>query len=230
MKRFCKYLLVILVAIAACDDNETPQKSYAPSALFPLRKGQYQVYDVLKVQFAEIGDPDTARYELKTQVIDSFPNSGGSYTYVIHNSKRAHENDAWQFVETWSARSDEHEVVTSEGNVPYVKIRGSSRPGNSWDGNAYNTLGVDEYEMISSPVSVEINGISFADPIVIEQEVNDDPIVFTDLRSEMYVSGVGLVSKETTQLHYCVEASCNNQNVIIDGVVLKQNIKSYGVE
>jgi hypothetical protein len=209
-------------------DEDTPEKVYSPAELFPLTKGQYQVYDVVDVQFSEIADPDTSRYELLTDVVDSFPNNADAYTYVIHRSKRDNENDEWEFIDTWSVRTDDNEAIVYEGNTPYLKI-GSSREGSTWNGNAYNNLGEDDYEVVSSPASIEINGISFDDPIVIEQEMNDDPIVFTDLRTEIYASGVGLIYKETTQLYYCVESSCNNQNIIIDGVYLKQSIKSYGV-
>ncbi len=218
-----------MIAAGCGGGDETPEKVYSPAELFPLTKGQYQIYDVVEVQYSEMSDPDTSRYELLTEVVDSFPNNGNTYTYIIYRSKRESENDPWQFIETWSVRADDNEVIAYEGNVPFLKI-GSSKEGSTWNGNAYNNLGEDQYEVLSSPSTLDVNGITFEDPVTIEQEMNDDPIVFTDLRTEVYASGVGLIYKETTQWYYCVQSSCNNQNIIIDGVYLKQSIKSYGVD
>jgi hypothetical protein len=231
LKLLFKYLIAIIaIGIVACGDDESaPDNADSIEDLVPLKKGQYQIYDVFEVQFSEIADPDTSRYELKTEVIDSFPNNSGSFTYVIHRSRRNEENQEWQFVDTWSIRIDDGQAIVSEGNVPFVKLIAPSNVGTSWDGNAYNNEGEDEYTIISSAESIEINGMSFLEPVTVEQEFNDDPIVYTDLRSEVYVKGVGMVYKETTQLYYCVDESCNNQNIIIDGMVLKQSIKSYGV-
>jgi hypothetical protein len=231
LKLLSKYLsLILFVAFLACSDDEgSPASVESINDLVPLKKGQYQIYDVFEVQFSEIGDPDTSRYELKMEVVDSFPNNSGSYTYVIHRSQRAEEAETWQFIDTWSVRLEGHQAIFNEGNTPFVKLVAPPEVGTTWNGNAYNNEGEDEYTIISSAESTEINGISFLEPVTVEQEFNDDPIVYTDLRSEVYVKGVGMVYKETTQLRYCVDESCNNQNVIIDGMVLKQSIKSYGV-
>jgi hypothetical protein len=230
LKLLSKYLLLtIVVGFVACDqDDNEPKNHESISELVPLQKGQYQIYDVFQVEFSEVEDPDTSRYELKMEVVDSFPNNSGSFTYVMHRSRRADEAETWQFIDTWSVRLDANEAIFNEGNVPFVKLVAPPEVGTSWNGNAYNNEGQDEYTIVSSAESTEINGITFLDPVTVEQEFNDDPIVFTDLRTEVYVKGVGLVYKETTQLYYCVDESCNNQNIIVDGMVLKQSIKSYG--
>ena len=191
--------------------------------------GQFKIYDMFEVTFSAIADPDTSQYQLMEEVVDLFHNNAGDTTYVIHRSTRVDAADEWQFLDTWSVRVSEDELVITEENTPYVKFKGAAKVGIAWDGNAYNNLGADEYEVISLLHNYEAANETFADVVVIEQEYNDDPIVYTDIRKEMYSPGVGMIEKEVTQLEFCVESSCNNQNVIIGGIVLKQRLNNYGV-
>jgi hypothetical protein len=117
--------------------------------------------------------------------------------------------------------------VVIEDNEPYVKIIFPADRGSLWDGNALNNQEKDTYAITKSGEAYSVNGLSFERSAMVEQEDNDDPIVFTDLRTEIYGQGAGLVSKETTQLHYCTRQVCDR--IIESGVVLKQKIKEYGV-
>lgn len=205
-----------------------PQRE-TTEAFFPVKVGLYHLYDVDEITYSLSDDPDTTSYELKSVVTDSFPNAGGDFIYVVHRFKKQDDADSWVALETWSIRKGSGEVVVNEGNVAFVKLRWPLQDGDAWDGNAYNSRGEDEYT-VQFEESFTVNGVTFNNFITVEQELNEDPIVYTDVRYEKYAPDVGLIYKEITQLHYCVEQSCNNENVIVDGIVLKQRLKSYGVE
>jgi len=230
LKLFFKYLpCIFLLLFANCDNEEMPLEPETSQAYFPLSVGLYHIYDVDQITYSLSDDPDTVVYELKSIVADSFPNTGDGITYVVHRFTRSNGEELWEPIDTWSIRKDEDKVVVSEGNIPFMKLRWPSNVGDTWDGNAFNNLGEDEY-VLDFEDGFAVNDAIFNDVAVIEQELNEDPIVFTDIRYEMYAAEAGLIYKETKQLHYCVEQSCNNQNIIIDGIVLKQRLKSYGLE
>ncbi len=170
------------------------------------------------------------RYELKTLVVDSFPNQDGNYTYIIHRSKRNEGAAEFSYLDTWSARMDSREVVMNEENTTFFKIKLPVVKDDEWDGNLYNTKGEDTYAMEEVVATFIGNGNTYDDCIVINQNDNQDFIVTLDQRKEVYARNIGLVYKEVRVLNYCTVGSCLGQQQVESGVIYTQTIKAYGVE
>ena len=213
--------------LAACE-AEKPQPVDAGSNYFPLKTGTYRIYDVQEVTYAQAVAAETETYELRMQVTDSFAAADGRIRYVIYRSKRDGQSGEWQEIGTWSAYNDNEGVVVMEGNMPYVKLAFPVRTGIRWNGNALNNLGDDEYEFMEVGKPLEVKGTTFEETAVVEEELNDDPIVFRDERSEIYAAGIGLIMRKVTQLHYCTNDSCLGQQVVDYGVEMTMEIKEYG--
>jgi hypothetical protein len=194
---------------------------------FPLQTGFYQIYDVIENNYSEINDDEFLTYELKMEVIDSFPNLGGGFTYVIHRSKRATVNDPWQFYDTWSAQSDEQQAIMSEGNTPYIRLSFPLTKDRKWNANALNSQGEDLYE-VQSIESYELdNNVEFKKSVVVEQE-DELNLLLRDQRMEVYAPNVGLIYRKRVVINYCDEGPCVGQQVIKDGTEYFQTLKSYG--
>lgn len=226
LKRF-SHFLVFFGLFAACSGEE-PVAPLKDAAWFPLKTGNYFVYNVQETRYAPGAIPEIAYYEMLVEVIDSFPAAGEQFMYVVHRSIRSSEQDAWTFLDTWSMRSDGQEVVVSEGNVPFIKVKFPVRAGSRWNGNALNTMGEDTYEYRDVGIPMQFNGLSFERTVTVEQEYNDDVIVFTDKRTEVFAQDVGLVFKEVIQLHYCTDDACLGQQKIEYGTEMEMAIKAYG--
>lgn len=219
--------MLVLALLAACEADK-PQPVDAGSNYFPLKAGVYQIYDVQEVNYAPNVEAQVTTYQLKMQVADSFATASGGITYVIYRSTRDEESGEWHELDTWSARKDDEGVVVMEGNTPFVKLAFPVRAGIRWNGNAMNNLGDDEYELKDVGVPLQVGGTTFEETATVEQERNDDPVVFRDERSEVYASGVGLIMRKVTQLHYCTDDACLGQQVVDYGVELTMQIKEYG--
>jgi hypothetical protein len=227
LKHFVKYLGGLLILAAACTSDEfTP----ADRGLdyFPLKIGFYQIYKVDSTGYSEVSVPKTLAYELMTEVTDSFPNSEGSFTYVISRYKRSDSSSPWLDFDTWSARINDREVVVSEGNIPYIKLTFPVKENSEWDGNKFNSKEEDEYEIITYKKPFSVGGTTFEQTITVEQESNDDFIVYLDEREEIFAKGAGLIYKTITQLKYCVDDNCRGQQVIESGTIYKQELIEYG--
>ncbi len=87
---------------------------------------------------------------------------------------------------------------------------------------------VAEYEMLRAGASYTANGVMFADCIEVNQNDDDDKIVRTDIRKEVYARDVGLIAREIRILNYCT-AGCIEFGEIESGVEYVQTIKSYGI-
>jgi hypothetical protein len=64
------------------------------------------------------------------------------------------------------------------------------------------------------------------------QEDNQEFIVYYDKRREIYSRDVGLILKETVQLHYCndEDRNCIGQQIVDEGIIYTQTLSSYGWE
>jgi hypothetical protein len=232
VKHFLRFLILPLltgVLVVACDSSDNDTSPGTGTEYFPLKTGSYLVYDVSEIIYT-LSVPETLQYQLKVAMVDKFLNSEGDSTFVIHRSRRNIAADNWTYQDTWSVRKNEREVVMSEGNVSYVKLKLPVRQNMEWDGNAYNTLGEDEYTLEELKVSKTYNNQTFEDCITVNQNDNDDFIVFLDQRKEVYAKDIGLVYKETTQLHYCTQDDCLGQQKVESGTIYEQTITTYGVE
>jgi len=218
-----------LVVVASCEGDDEPSKDSRADYL-PLQTGAFQIYSVEETLHSIGSDPLTLHYEIRTQVVDSFPSGNSQYTYVVHRSRRDSGSDQWQPLDTWSARQEDNQWVVTESNVPYVKIKYPLTLQNAWNGNVFNSRGFDEYAYTDIGKKMEFNGIPFESTLTVEQEMNDDVIVFRDERKEIYALRVGLVYKEIVQLNYCTADACLGQQKVDHGVEMKMTISAYGKE
>lgn len=217
------------MVLAGCGDDETRIASDAE--YFPLRKGFYQIYQVSETRYLNIDDSESRTFQLKTEVVDSFVNQEGGYTYTIHRSERSTPSDPWKFTEIWSVRMSTANVVVSEENVPYVRIAFPAVTNRTWDGNALNTLSADEYTVTTVGKSYQLESGEQVGPYIqIVQEDEFDPITFKDMRQEFYVRNIGLVKQEITDVEYCsVKLECDiGAQVIKRGIMYVQTLMEYG--
>ena len=227
MKQLLNFLCIGLIVVSGCGDDE-PAKQTNGEEYFPLRKGFYQIYTVDQTTYSEINPTEEISYELKVEVIDSFPNAEEDFTYVIHRSTRASEADPWQYQETWSARVNVQHIVLTEGNLAYIRIALPVIKNKEWNGNALNVLEEDFYKIESVGSSYQVTEeLNFDDVLVVNQHHETNELV-KDEREEVYAKNVGLIFKKSIVLNYCDEVPCFGQQIINDGVEYVQVLKEYG--
>ncbi len=227
VKSFAKYFILLLAVAQSCDTEDARPVDIGRD-YFPLQRGIYQVYAVHETHYSDPLNPTVLEYHLMTEVVDSFPSAEGDYTYVLYRSTRADENAPWEYQDTWSVHADDQQAVVNEGNETYVKISFPVKEGLTWNGNAFNVKGEDLYELQNVNQSFTLEGETFAHTILVDQEDNEDLIVYQDKRFEVYARDIGLVYKELTQLQYCTQPSCFGQQRVVSGVIVKQSLLAHG--
>lgn len=210
-----------------CGGDE-PAKRRDDRIFFPLQTGFYQIYDVDESIYSEINEDEFLTYELKTEVVDSFISLGGETTFVIHRSTRPDETYNWEFLDTWSAKVDDNKLILTEGNTAYIQLVFPLSPSSSWNANAFNTKGADEYAIDGFNTSYQLeNNVTFDNAVIVEQADEYD-LINRDQRTEVYAPHVGLIYKKSIVLNYCDEGACVGLGVIMDGREYYQELKAYG--
>lgn len=226
--------IALAVLIFACDQSaETPQKPQRD--YFPMETSQYRIYSVEEIKYI-LSVPETLNYDLKVVTSESFINDQGGRTFVLHRYRRSNGGE-WIPDETWSAFMRQEKAIVMRGNIPYVVLEFPVEEGRKWNGNAFNLQThfytgepADEYVITSIDETVELAGETFLNCAVVQQEDDEDPILYKDVRMETYAPGVGLISKQTIQLKYCSRDACLGQKQIEEGLIYNQTLVEYGQE
>ena len=227
MRQYHKYFVFsFLAAISACSSGDETTIDIG-LGYAPVKVGLYQIYGVDQTEYSELAGPVETHYELKTEVVDSFPNVSGVFTYVIHRSTRETSQDSWVYKDTWSLAVDDQQVLLNEENIAFVKMKFPLRNNRQWNGNEYNIGDPDIYEMKSVNEPFTVDDQTFPLTMFIDQEDVED-LLIRDRRLEVFAKDVGLVYKEVTDLTYCDDVDCFGQKEIKSGIIYKQSIISYG--
>jgi hypothetical protein len=226
VKQLSKYLAGLVLLAFACGKDEFVPADRGLN-YFPIRVGSTWIYDVNETVYSEVSAPKESTYRLRLLVSDSIVNSAGSITYVVNRTRQTIGESTWSAVDTWSVRKDDREVIVTEGNISFKKLMFPTRNGLAWNGNEYNTLGEDEYSMGEYDGDHDLGGMTFENVIQVEQESNEDFIVFLDEREELYAKEIGLVRQSVTQLNYCTTENCIGQQKIKSGKTYLQVLFSY---
>lgn len=218
---------MLLFLVSGCSSEE-PTPDQTGTDFFPLKVGWYQTYFVKEKRYAVASDPVESSYFLKVTITDSIRDTPDGIVWVMERRRRESPESSWESLDTWSARRDGNSVVVSEGNTPFVKLQFPLVQGQKWNGNAFNTLGEDEYILREVRRPLELNGTRFENTVTAEAEFNLDPIVFRDERKEIYAKDVGLVYREIVQHNYCTTDACLGHQKIDEGFEMYMTITEYG--
>ena len=212
---------LLLFLLNCCAPDTVPIIS--DTAFFPLKKGNYWIYEIEEHHYQEQSEISYSSYELKEEVVDSFFNVSSTLTYVIDRSVRTADDQPWNALDTWTVRVDNDRIIVTEGNKSYVKLALPLFTGRVWDGNALNADGQDDYLVSDMPDHV----LSFDDGVDILQE-DEENLLLKEKRMEVYARDVGMVYREKVEISYCADAGCIGQNIIEEGTEYYQVLTEYG--
>ena len=215
---------LLFLCLFSCTDNAVEVLRQAD--YFPLSIGHYWIYEIDEIRYSEFNPPEVFHYELKSEIVDSFINGEGIETYVIYRSTRNSSLESWAYKQTWTAYSTEQYSVENEANVSFIKLLFPLVKNSAWNGNKLNSLGEEIYQVENIVDEYFVDGnTTFAKSVVINQN-DENSLLFSDERSEVYSFKIGLVYKESRVVEFNVINGVPTSQ-IIGGYYWKQVLKEY---
>tara|TARA_R110001592_G_scaffold122816_4_gene329993 strand:- start:572 stop:1366 length:795 start_codon:yes stop_codon:yes gene_type:complete len=233
-KKVCLFFFVAMLAFSACQSGEDPipaldadqGKSY-----FFMVENKYREYNVREIRYSAVDISDTLIYQLREEVRESFTNSQGEESRIIHRLSRTNDTKPWVLDSVWTARIEKDRAVSIENNISVVKMVFPSQANRVWDGNIFNTKAVDQFKILNFGVLTNIavnNDLEVTTTMTIEQENDEDGITFRNIRREIYADSIGLISKLYNVVKICSRQECLGEEKIESGRFYRETIYAHG--
>lgn len=225
-------IVVVTLGFQNCSDTLEADPNRLGFDHFPLEVGTFREYEVQQINYRFSGEVDTALFQLREEVSDSFANEEGGTTFVLNRSVRENSLSPWTIDSVWSARKTTFQAIQVESNRPLVKLVFPFEEAKTWDGNKLNGNDPDAYIMMNvfQPFVTSSGSEEYPNTVTVVQSDFNDGITRIDLRTEVYALGVGLVYKSSRNVAYCSDPDCLGQEIIEIGMDWRQALINFGNE
>lgn len=228
MNRRNIYVCAFALTLIGCSETLAPDPDKVGFNYFPLEIGEFRIYQVQKIEYSLFVPTDTANYQLKEQVVDTF-STQNEINYILHRFSRDSSTDNWQLDSVWTARRTQNHAIVVENNIPFVKMVFPISLNKVWDGNLFNASPPDEYQITDIGRSLETPAGTFVNNLTIFENNDPDTLIFQDIRQSIYALNVGLVYKNSSILDFCnTEPGC--LGTLEFGTKFEQILTDYGKE
>ncbi len=151
---------------------------------FPIDSGSYSIYSVDSIAIKD-NAIDTFNYFLKCQFVSSILNQNGEKIWRLQRSI-ASDTLNWKEIENHFVKLTNTQLIVTESNKDFLKISFPIGVGKTWNGNIYNNLPKQNYQILNLNTEMII------------EEQNDSNFVFEIFKRSIYESELGLVKQYNT--------------------------------
>ncbi len=210
--------LVFIVGMlaASCHKDNSDSIPFTGKSYFPLKTGNEIIYQITEITIDKASAIyDTVSYQIKERVDSLLTDAEGKPAYRLERYQRQDSSFQWVIKDIWVAQISDLNVQKVEENIRYVKLVFPVEVGQVWDGNVYNDLDPQDYQIISANVPESFNGLSFDSVLTVEQQ-NEESLISKKYAVEKFANGIGLIYKEITDLY--------SQSLIGSGIPIEERV------
>lgn len=225
--------LVILIAtcllMVRCSfkENIIPSINYNYE-YYPLKVGNYIVYDVTDTLYQFSRPPAPSKYQLKYLVADTFFTLGNKISYKLDIYRRNTSQDLWQIDSVWNvALENIDELVLTQSNIKKVKLRFPIKENEKWNVNKYNNSKefLYQYKNVFKSYELDTKRYNKTLKVLIENDIRSITS-FNDVY-EIYAEDIGLIELHLEKYEY---DQSSNVKKILTGLYRSMIINSSGNE
>lgn len=196
----------------------------------PVETGRYCVYDVSEQQYALNAPPVQRAYQVKEVIGAPYTDATGQSAYRLMRYRRAALAAGWQLDSIWTIQRTDHQLIRTENGLAFVSLLFPVSERLTWNGNRYNALGDDTYELRNVGQPYRISDTTYDQTLTVMGR-NDSTLISHDKRLTVFARQVGIVYRERIQLQFCSSTpACVGTNQIDYGIRQIYRLRQYGTE
>lgn len=243
---FLRYIIVPLCLLSAlsCKKNKVEDPPDVGYDYAPLTIGKYVVYDVDSTVYDDFDD-DTIyfKYRIKEKLEENIIDNEGRPAIKLvryikkYNDTIDYNSMPWIIKDVWMYTKTATTLEVVEEDVRYTKLAFPVIEDVTWNGNAHNTLGDQDYKYNYIDETETINGTTFSNVLFVEQK-DDKPrnAIHRQYFIEKYAKDIGLVYREIKDLYSNIVTTFPDGSIvpveqrIEKGVIYKLTYVTHGIE
>lgn len=224
-------VFTLIVLSSSCKEDEviTVEADSIP-AFLSLDSGfwiEYQVDSIVHLDLDDQNEVDTSieayHFFIREEIDSSYIDGVGNTAWVISRYQRTSDTLPWDFVTLWTAQLKLGSLERVEDNRRYIRMIFPIKAGLVWNGNAYNTLGLEEYKYEDLYQTLTYGAFTFDSTVTVNQ--NDFVSNINRIsKKEIYGSHVGLLYKSIEEY---TTVNTTNGTVILNGLEYFQTVTAY---
>ncbi len=221
----CLLFIVSSLLYISCKKQQESITAPADLGYVPTDEGRWVVYDVDSIVHADNdgNTDDSVRYyhfQVKEVISGTFKDGEGRPTQRISRYHRSNSSSDWQITNVWTTTVTASRVERTEENIKYISLAFPINSSITWDGNAFNTLGEQDYIYDGFHEPFSIGDFNFDSTLTVIR-ADDDNFVEQVLSKERYAVHVGLIYKEYRDL-------LKNAGQVVSGLEYTETVAEYG--
>ncbi len=216
----CSFLLLLV----GCERSDSPRPDPG-YAYFPLETGTFREYEVTETRYALAQPAQTRTYQIRETVGPKYTDASGQDVYTLERS--VWEGNTWQTDSIGAAWRTVDRAFTIENGQTFVKMQFPVRERSRWNGNLFNTLGDQFFEVETVDKPLILGTLPFDKTLSVVQQ-NDSTLLSLRRSRETYARNIGLIKREQTSVQYCGTPDCLGKGIIDYGFVKTTLLKNYG--
>ncbi len=191
---------LITVALLFACNKEVTENVVVPNDVdyCPLTKGAFKVYAVDSVVYRDL-EKDTViyNYRLKEVLLDTFTDNTRRLAFRVMRYKQTPDKagdftkQPWVFYEATTIKGSSTEILAIENNSTYLRLLFPLTANKQWNGNAYNTQGIQNYTVNYVDQERKVLDKSLPTVKIIEQLQRTK--LSLQERTRIYARGIGLI-------------------------------------
>lgn len=232
-------MLLFAFSLNSCNkqSNLTPAQVDLGLSYYPTTTGKYVIYEVDSTIYTDLSkDTLLFKYRIKEKLTDTFTDNLGKPALRLeryikkYNPSLSYDNMPWQVKEVWTVHADDKKIQVVESNLPFTKLLFPVELNASWNGNAGNALGEQNYVYSYIDKPEQFGTLNLKNVLQVTQQ-NYRTLINYDYSVEKYAKEIGLVYREITHLESnTIVSNIPVEQRIEQGYIFKQTLLSYGYE
>ena len=193
------YILLILTLLWSCKKDEIKEEAVYTN-YYPENLGKSLIYDVVEINIdADVNVYDTLKYQLKELFDSVYTDEAGNKNIRIERRYKLETDSTWNILNIWYVSITANSIEKTEDNYRYKRLSLPLKINSKWDGNIFNTISEQIYEVTKIDESETIASTSFSKVCVVLQ--NDyENLIEKFYSTEKYAENIGLVYRENINI------------------------------